>query len=396
MKKKILYISHMYPSNYDYSYGKVIHEQAISLKKRGYEIKVICPVPFVPIFLSKFMKKYSSINAIPKKEKIEGIEVIYPRYISFPKASFFQYSGLLMFLGIKKEIKRLKKSYNFDLIHAHFTLPDAYAAMKISKLYKVPLITTIQASDLDITLKKDGELKQQIMETLEFSEEVITPTPRLRKQLLNSLNIHSKTIGYGIDPLKLELKKSKKLVDEYKNKVVIMSISRLIKTKGLNYNLIALKELVKKNSNLYYLIIGEGPEKNVLIELANELGISKNVEFIGQLTSEETMEYITIAEVFSLPSWQETFGLVYLEAMGSVKPVIGCENQGFDGIIKHKENGYLAPMHDVGALVEIIEEILNNPKQVEEISQNARNTVINEYTFDIIASKIDEIYENVD
>lgn len=394
MNKEILFLSHMYPSNYDSSYGKVIHEQALSLIKKGYKIKVISPVPYVPAILRRLSKKYQKRNSIPKKEIIEGVEVYYPRYVSFPKSLFFQYSGYLMFSGIKNTVKQLNKSFAFDIIHAHFTLPDAYAAMKLSKLFNIPLITTIQASDLDISFKKNEKIQMKIMESLKFSSEVITPTPRLNKQLKKELNINSKTVGYGINPLKLDIDISQDLLSKYQGKKIIVSVSRLIRTKGIDYNLNAIKELVKKDNSIIYLIIGNGPEKNSLMELASELGISNHIEFLGHLTSENTMKYIKLADIFSLPSWQETFGLVYLEAMGSKVPVVGCFDQGFDGIIIDRKNGYLAPMHDVNALVNIMDKILKKPEDIEDVVLNARNTVINEYTFKKIAGKLDEIYVN--
>lgn len=394
MKKKILFISHMYPTSFDKSYGKVIHEQAISLIKRGYEVKVICPVPYIPPLLKHLKKRYYDLRHLSKMEVHDGIEVYYPRYISFPKLLFFNLSGLFMYHGILGMVKRIKKTFDFRIIHAHFTMPDAYAAMELSRYLNIPLITTLQATDLDITVNIDTKCKSKVHEVLKYSSEVISPTPRLNNQLKDLFRIKSHVIGYGVDLNNILLDTPKSLLEKYNDQVIIISVSRLLKTKGLEFNIQAIKELKKKYGNIRYLVIGDGPEKENLCDLVESLGMSDYVEFLGKLNHRKTIEYITIADIFTLPSWQETFGLVYLEAMANEKPVIGCRGQGFDGIIEHQENGFLAKPKDSGSLIEIMDNILSDPSVSKKIGVKGKHTVIRNYTFDEIAGKIDSIYKS--
>ncbi|WP_313238108.1 glycosyltransferase [Sporosarcina ureae] len=394
MKEKALFISHMYIKENDKSYGKVIHEQAVSLIKRGYEVQVICPVPYTLGFLKYFNKKYTMIHDIPNKEIHDGVVVYYPRFISFPRSIFFKYSGKLMYLSLKNFIKQLKKIYNFNIIHAHFAMPDAYASMKISEYFKVPLITTLQASDLDITVYRNDGCKEKVKKTLEYSSEVISPTPRLKNQLFDLFNIHSYDIGYGIDTQKTKIKSSPNLISKYSGKNIIISVSRLLNSKGIDYNIKAIKKL-KESHDIHYLIIGDGPEKENLIKLVEDLGLNDIVEFLGELNHTQTMQYISIADIFSLPSWQETFGLVYLEAMINGVPVIGCKGQGFDGIIEHQKNGYLAEPKDMESVYEIMDSILTNPQKVRLVVEKAEQTVLSEFTHQKISEKIEEVYDNV-
>lgn len=395
MKKKILFISHMYPTSFNKSYGKVIHEQAISLIKRGYEIKVICPVPYTLSLFKYFNKKYSQLHNLPIKEVHDGIEVFYLRYLSFPRGLFYEHSGLLVYKGMLDVVKSLKKSFDFGMIHAHFGMPDAYAAMELSRYFDVPLITTIQATDLDITIHKNNKCKNKVKDVLEYSNEVISPSPRLQSQLMDLFNIKSNAIGYGFDINKVVLDTQENLSFNYKDKIVIMSVSRLIKSKGLDCNIKAINKLKESYGNILYLIVGDGPEKENLIQMVKRLGLDDYVNFLGELNHLETMQYINISDIFSLPSWQETFGLVYLEAMANKKPVIGCRGQGFDGIIEHQQNGFLAMPKDTESVYKIIKYILSNPLISEKIGRSAKETAINNFTFDKIASKIDAIYRSI-
>src|SRR5690554_6040361 len=128
---KILFISHMYPRRGKPDYGKVISEQAASLKNQ--QIIVISPVPLAPIILSLFSKKYREYRKIPKIDLVNGIKVYYPRYIAPPGSRFFCLTGILMYLGIRSLVKRLNKKHQFHLIHSHFTMPDGWAAAKLAK-----------------------------------------------------------------------------------------------------------------------------------------------------------------------------------------------------------------------------------------------------------------------
>ena len=105
---------------------------------------------------------------------------------------------------------------------------------------------------------------------------------------------------------------------------VILSVSYLITRKAIDFNLRAIAQLKYKYPNLKYLIIGDGPEKNHLKSLSKNLGINQMVEFLGQLSNKKVMEYMAETDIFSLPSWDEAFGVVYIEAMAQGKPVIGC------------------------------------------------------------------------
>lgn len=395
MKKKVLFISHMYPTSIDHSYGKVIHEQALSLINLGYEVKVICPIPYRLPFSKYVNPKKVNRHNIAFKEVHDSIEVYYPRYISFPKAFLFSQSGKLMYFGILKSVKKIKKNFEFDLIHAHFGMPDTYAANKLSKVVKKPVVSTLQATDLDITINRSESSKLKVYEALNMSKQVISPTPRLQKKLLDMFDIKSEVIGYGIDPQKVIVEKSPILTHKYKDKIVVLSVSRLIETKGLDYNIYAINKIRENYENIKYVIIGEGPEKENLERLVKSLDLEEYVDFLGELTSSETMKYIATSNIFSLPSWQETFGLVYVEAMANKKAVIGCEGQGFDGIILNKFNGFLAKPKNSNSIYEIIELIIENPSLLDEIGVNAQQTVINDFTFTSVARHIEKVYRNL-
>lgn len=391
---KILHVSHLYTRPYDPILGIAMRKQIKFISNKGIEQKVISPGPFAPFPINKLSAKWNAYSLVPFHKTLDQIDVFFPRYIVFPKAVFYSSSGIRMYKSIKRLLKSLEWDFTFDLIHAHMALPDGYAGMLLSKEYKKPLVVTFQATDLDITAKRGKRSLNALKKVFKYADHVVSPTPRLAKQLISQLNIEPQTIGYGIDGADIIFKRDYPQFNKTKKQRILLSVSRLIPTKGIDLNIRAMSYLTKQNKNLFYLIVGDGPEKTKLKQLVKELDLTEHVEFIGQVSYQKVMEYMSICEIFSLPSWQETFGLVYIEAMALGKPVIGVRGQGIDGIIKDKETGLLVKPKDVTSLTTALEYLLSNPESTKTMAEEGRKLVVNNFTWERIAEKTIQLYED--
>jgi len=156
----------------------------------------------------------------------------------------------------------------------------------------------------------------------------------------------------------------------------IVSVSNLISLKGIDDNLRGLATVTRRRPDLMwsYEIVGDGPERRRLLALAMELGISDKVRFSGRLAYEETMRRIEAADIFSLPSWGEAFGIVYLEAMARMRPVIGCFENGAADIVTDGRDGRLVPPRDGFALAAALEQLIENPGLCATLGRQGRWT----------------------
>ena len=393
---KILIISHMYPLSSSDVGGIFVHQQSKELKRQGCEIKVVSPVPWTPFPIKYLSKKWKKYSKIPLQVNHKKIEVYSPRYISFPRALFFASSGKKMYHGIKKIVAEIYKDFKFDVVHSHVALPDSYAGMIIAKKYRKPLIITIHGQDFQQTIHKNKECKKKIEEVINFSSKTIVVSDKLKRIGNKELNIGPKkliTIPNGINVEDMFKGKSD-LIEKYKGKKIILSVSNLIKTKGIDYNLKAITELKKKYPEIIYLIVGDGSEKKNLENLTKELKMQDYVKFLGELSHNKVMEYMSICNIFSLPSWNEGFGIVYLEAMICAKPVIACQREGIDGIIKNKKTGLLVKPKNIDELIMAINFPLSFPKIAKEMGEMGEKMVLNNYAWTKVTKKIAEIYNN--
>lgn len=156
----------------------------------------------------------------------------------------------------------------------------------------------------------------------------------------------------------------------------IVSVSNLSPIKGIDLNLRALADIAKRRPDLAweYRIVGDGVERQSLESLTKQMGISDKVHFLGRLTYDKTMREIAKADIFSLPSWGEAFGIVYLEAMARMRPVIGCLENGAADIVTHAQDGLLVPPRDVDELSHALERLIENPDLCRRMGLQARAT----------------------
>lgn len=223
--------------------------------------------------------------------------------------------------------------------------------------------------------------------------------PKIDKVILVGTSLKSHVLSLGIDESMISILPngteipalSDTLECNLSEAVVIsiISVSNLIDWKGIDDNLRALALLRHKHGidNWTYTVVGDGPERQNLEHMAHELGIRDQTRFTGRLSYDQTMDEIAEADIFSLPSWGEAFGIVYLEAMARCKPVIGCFDNGAADIITDGADGMLVPPKSPDALALALQKLLENPELRIALGRQARTTAEG-FTWDINASRV--------
>ncbi len=151
-------------------------------------------------------------------------------------------------------------------------------------------------------------------------------------------------------------------------------VGRLIKRKNVDVTITALKAIYS-DKKFIFNVIGEGGEKKNLKLLTSDLELNNLVRFLGYKQREDVINLMSQTEIFIMISDNETFGLVYLEAMSRGCIVIASKNSGIDGIIKDQYNGFLCEQGNLEELQSILKFINKmSLKEKEVLSLNAKNT----------------------
>jgi len=393
---KILVISHLFPSPLNDISGIFVHEQIKALMSRDVDVRVISPVPLAPFPINRMDCKWRDYSRIPQNCVVDGVQTYYPRYVSFPRAWFLATSGHRMYRGIRGPAKWMHSEFPFDLIHAHVALPDGYAGLLLARELGKPLVVTIHGEDVYINARKDGGCRAAVKQVVRTADRVIFVSNRIKQVLEselcstfeNAISIHngvSATKVYGGSAARTDTAKI----------IIIITVGYLIERKGHRYVLESMKQLVQKHPQLRYLIVGSGPMRSNLEALAEKMGLKKYVNFLGNVPSEELPRLLGLSDIFVLPSWNEAFGIAYLEAMANGKPVIGCYGEGVEEFVTHGKTGLLVPPRDVGSLVQALDTLLSHREEAKAMGERARMVVQENFTWKRNAEKTLEVYRDV-
>jgi phosphatidylinositol alpha-1,6-mannosyltransferase len=169
----------------------------------------------------------------------------------------------------------------------------------------------------------------------------------------------------------------------------VLSVGNLVARKGQDLVLQALPQLTKRWPGLTYVVVGDGPFRSQLVELARALGVERSVRFVGRVAPDALPSFYRLCDVFAMPSRflahhhdVEGFGIVYLEAGACAKPAIGGLSGGTEDAIVHEQTGLLIHPEHPDSLAQAATRLLENPSFAASLGQNARRRVVADFTWD--------------
>ncbi|MFZ4451745.1 glycosyltransferase [Salibacterium aidingense] len=369
----ILLVTNLYPSykgqpNYEVTYA--IHEFVKKWKDKGHVVKVI------NIFAQTNLKK--------KKQQ----HLVYIDDIEVHVQSIQKFRGLNVLERTLRNVANyvcmdICANFTPDVVVSHKSNPNLFIAAHIKRMLQKPLVHVFHKSDM-LNLERNFLYKTKILRYLKYVDMLGFRSTSLRDRYMaidSKSNVPSFVIPSGIE---LSQVVSDEFISEKHNRTIrtVFVAARLVKQKNIDLLIKGIYKLGDKNVQLK--IAGKGPEKLQLKKLVKELSLDEQVFFLGALDKDEVQREMEHSEVFALLSVEETFGLVYLEAMAKCSIVIGTKGEGIDGTLVNQENGYLInPSAENFSFV--LERIISmNKEQKKFLMSNAVKTAL-EYSQEQLA-----------
>jgi glycosyltransferase involved in cell wall biosynthesis len=172
----------------------------------------------------------------------------------------------------------------------------------------------------------------------------------------------------------------------------VLFVGSLIPRKGLPFLIEAAKKIVKEHSETKFVIVGEGPLKNQLFSNLATANLSGNFKFLGNVKEDMLPALYNCADVFALPSIQEGQGIVLLEAQASAKPVVAFDVGGVNEAVRNGETGLLVKRGSSEELADALLKLLSDKALREKMGANGRRFVAENFTWDICAQKMLNVY----
>lgn len=358
--------------------GVVATELGKSLARKGHKIHFITYA--MPLRLEKF------------QDNIFFHEVEIPHYPLFDYQSYD--------IALAGKIVDVARFERLDIVHAHYAIPHSISAFlanqairNVSKRFKV--VTTLHGTDITL-VGLERSLKPFVRLSIEQSNAVTAVSEYLRKQTYENLSIDTPidVIPNFIDPnvySKVPCEKVRNTLGTNCQNVLI-HVSNFRPVKRVLDTIYILKK-VRETVEARLVLIGDGPDRTKAERLCRELGLENHILFLGKQSA--LPELLSSANVFLLPSGEESFGLSALEAMSCEVPVVGSNIGGISEVVTHGYNGYLAPLGDIDAMANYVITLLSNKETFNTFSQNARRAAIENFHIDSIVQKYEDVYNRV-
>jgi N-acetyl-alpha-D-glucosaminyl L-malate synthase BshA len=173
---------------------------------------------------------------------------------------------------------------------------------------------------------------------------------------------------------------------------ILIHVSNFRRVKRVS-DAIRVFELVKKEVPSRLLLVGDGPDRSDCERLCRELGLQKDVLFLGK--QDGLPEILAAGDLFLMPSQSESFGLSALEAMSCGLPVVSSSVGGLPELILHNETGYIAEIGDIERMAKYAVELLTNEKKHEIFSQNSRKRAVENFSKQIIVPQYESFYRRL-
>lgn len=316
----------------------------------------------------------------PKVSGYKDAENSIYRFFSFPY--LFQREHRVSFPFPRKIFKQIK-DLKIDVIHIHSPFCVGFMGLATASKNKTPAVfshhTLWEKYVHYFPLFSQG-LREKIAIKLcrhfaNKSKQVIAPTKQI-KELLKTQGAKTpiQVIPSGIkleDFKKTDTGEFKKKFPQLAGKKILIYVGRIGKEKNLEFLLKAFKEISNLVPESHFLLMGDGPYRKELEDIARTSGLTQKVTFSGYVPQEEVKHYLKASYVFVFSSLTETQGIVLQEAMAAGAPAVALKAPGADDTITSGEDGFLLEPDDIDGFVKRTIELLKSPHLRDQMSQKA-------------------------
>ncbi len=381
---KVLVASHLYPSSFSLTSGSFVHNQVRFLSAHC-SIRVVSPTPWFPSLPG--FGRWSGYGRVKHREIRDGVEVKRPSYLTLPRRMVFGRAW-------RSHLAALRRATDSppDLIHAHCAYPDGLAAVHYGERLGAPAVITVHGHDIRDLGGSTSPWRKLVVEALDRAALVIANGPDLYERMRElGISTHKmEIIPNGVD---CEVFDSDFRRRPGERGWHLLYVGRFTEQKGVGVLLQAMAILRQKRDDVRLTLIGGGEKTGraaVFYRQTEALGLRDCVEFFDELPWSQIPRYMNAADVFVLPSFYESFGLVLVEAMACGLPLVATRCGGPNNLVE-QGTGLLVGVDDAEDLARGVEEVLKTYSHYDRraIRRRARE----KYDYRQVAARIYRVYK---
>jgi len=392
---RVAVVAEYYPRPWDPAWGIWAHRQAQAVSRLGIEVNVLA--------LDRPIPSRRDVRALPRlgplahwaqrfvdpqgPTVLDGIPVRYVRFVSPPRPLSYASWGRWAARPVRRALDRAERP---DVVHAHYAVPAGDAVLRwIRRGNDVPLVVSVHGGDLSYAAARSERGRDTVVRVLRAAAAVIANSEVTRhgiEQLTGPLPA-LEVIHPGAD--------LPEAMPDRAPVPTLVTVAHLEAHKNQAAVIRALAALKGRHPDLRYELIGKGPDREALADLATRLGVADRVEFLGPLPHADALERMGRGHVHVMPSVHDAFGVAHVEAMAAGLPAIGGAGTGADDIAAMGEGMVLVPSGDDAALAREIDRLVGDAAGRDRLGAAARRTVAANFTWERNGERTAAVYRRV-
>jgi len=324
----------------------------------------------------------------------------FPRGVSFHEVDIVGYPLLKNFpytLALASKMADVARMKRLQILHVHYAIPFAVAALLARQIVPeldLKIVTTLHGTDVTL-VGSNPSFKPITALAIEHSDAVTAVSRFLKEEAHRQFRVdkeieviynfidpdrHDRPIPPCIPPL------------DCPEQFTFMHISNFRPVKRVG-DVIRIFARVAEKLEARLIMVGDGPDSCLAMQMARDLGVADRVKFIGIV--DKVAPLLRAVNLLLLPSQTEGFGLVALEAMASGVPVIASSAGALPEVVEHGVSGFLAPVGDVDKMAEYAVRILSDCAMCQAFSKAARKRAVELFDYHRIVPQYEALYERV-
>jgi glycosyltransferase involved in cell wall biosynthesis len=290
--------------------------------------------------------------------------------------------------------------HNISLIHAQFA-HLGYQMLPLKRKLNIPLIVHGRGKDVYKHIPEDKKKLKELMEVFKHTDLFLANSKRMKKHVLSlGLEENKITILYGGIDIKLFSYKQRQPVKQ-NEEIKVLMCGRFVKKKGFPFGIKAFAKSLLKHNDIRLYMAGDGPQKDVITNLIEDLGIENKVTLLGALKPPEVAKVMKDSHILMMPYATPDSGdsegapQVLKEALATGLPVISTKHAGVPEVVIDGESGFLVDEKDIDGLSNKLNYLIEHKELWLPFGEKGRNLV--EREFDIVkqTEKLEDIYLGV-
>jgi N-acetyl-alpha-D-glucosaminyl L-malate synthase BshA len=306
-------------------------------------------------------------------------------------------------LALAGKIIDVARYEQLELLHVHYAIPHAVSGYLAKQVLardgiRLRVVTTLHGTDITL-VGLDPGFHPLVRFSIEESDAItcVSHYLRDRTQQLFTDRASIDVIPNFVDTAVYDRSRYQSAALRQQlapgAELLLMHISNFRPVKRVTDTIRILAAIREHGIGAQLVLIGDGPERTEAEHLCRTLGLCEAVHFIGKVLA--TAELLSAADIFLLPSQNESFGLAALEAMSCGVPVVASNVGGIPEVVSHGDNGYLAEPGDIDRMARYCIELASNRKKWHRFSHAARSAAVERFSIDRIIPRYEELYKRV-